>query len=248
MRTAKTLIRLGGCPGWSESLLGAHAILLVLSWGGSNDFIFLNLYWPTVDTCQSLMCPEFWPNKLYVYEPQQNPRWGLWSCKTGFSPPVIYYRLFQGGASVMVYYSCHCSSQLFVFLSCLVIRAGCGIWLYQFLIIAFLSTFQDIFLNISKIFLISCQSNWLTWCMWILEWYLSTLDITLTFTDFSKFHILRAVAACKGSNGISNYRNDPKFSDTQKMCCNHSKVWTMWLYHRVMSPWVQTMQTEWQTV
>ena len=24
-RTAKTLIRLGGCPGWSESLLGAHA-------------------------------------------------------------------------------------------------------------------------------------------------------------------------------------------------------------------------------
>ena len=29
-RTAKTLIRLGGCPGWSESLLGAPAILLVL--------------------------------------------------------------------------------------------------------------------------------------------------------------------------------------------------------------------------
>ena len=35
MRTAKTLIRMGGCPGWSESLLGAHAILLVLSWSGS---------------------------------------------------------------------------------------------------------------------------------------------------------------------------------------------------------------------
>ena len=34
-RLAKTLIRLGGCPGWSESLLGAYAILLVLSWGGS---------------------------------------------------------------------------------------------------------------------------------------------------------------------------------------------------------------------
>ena len=28
-----SLIR--GCPGWSESLLGAHATLLVLSWGGS---------------------------------------------------------------------------------------------------------------------------------------------------------------------------------------------------------------------
>ena len=34
-RTVKTLIRLGGCPGWSESLLGTHAISLVLSWGGS---------------------------------------------------------------------------------------------------------------------------------------------------------------------------------------------------------------------
>ena len=34
-RTAQTLIRLGRCPGWPESPLGAHAILLVLSWGGS---------------------------------------------------------------------------------------------------------------------------------------------------------------------------------------------------------------------
>ena len=34
-RTAKTLVRLGGCPGWSESSLGAHAILLVLSCAGS---------------------------------------------------------------------------------------------------------------------------------------------------------------------------------------------------------------------
>ena len=33
-RTAKPLIRLGGCPGWSESSLGAHVSLLVLSWGG----------------------------------------------------------------------------------------------------------------------------------------------------------------------------------------------------------------------
>ena len=33
MRTAQTLIRLGGCPGWSKSSLGAHAhvSLLVLS-------------------------------------------------------------------------------------------------------------------------------------------------------------------------------------------------------------------------
>ena len=38
MRTAKTLIRLGGCPGWYGSSLGAQTILLVLSWGGS--FVF----------------------------------------------------------------------------------------------------------------------------------------------------------------------------------------------------------------
>ena len=35
MRTAKALIRLGGCPGWSDSLLVAHAILYVLSCAGS---------------------------------------------------------------------------------------------------------------------------------------------------------------------------------------------------------------------
>ena len=35
MRTAKSLIRLGGCPGWSESSLGAHFILLVLPLDGS---------------------------------------------------------------------------------------------------------------------------------------------------------------------------------------------------------------------
>ena len=34
----------------------------------------------------------------------------------------------------------------------------------------------------------------------------------------------------------SEYRKFPKYLDTQKICCNQSKIWTMWLYHRVMSP------------
>ena len=34
----------------------------------------------------------------------------------------------------------------------------------------------------------------------------------------------------------SGYRKFAKYSDTQNICCNHSKIWTMWLYHRVMSP------------
>ena len=36
-------------------------------------------------------------------------------------------------------------------------------------------------------------------------------------------------------NGLK-YHEFPKYSDTQKICCNHSKILTMWLYHRVMSP------------
>ena len=47
MRTVKTLIRLGGCPGWSESSLGAHASLLVLSWGGS---YILKVWWDALCT------------------------------------------------------------------------------------------------------------------------------------------------------------------------------------------------------
>ena len=35
---------------------------------------------------------------------------------------------------------------------------------------------------------------------------------------------------------LLQYRKSPKYSDTQTICCNHSKIWTMWLYHRVMSP------------
>ena len=36
--------------------------------------------------------------------------------------------------------------------------------------------------------------------------------------------------------GLQMYLKFPKYSDTQKICCNHSKIWTLWLYHRVMSP------------
>ena len=43
MQIEKTLIRLGGCPGWSESSLGAQVILLVLSWGGS--ILLTHIYW-----------------------------------------------------------------------------------------------------------------------------------------------------------------------------------------------------------
>ena len=44
VRPAKTQIRLGGCPGWSESSLGTKVILLVLSWGGSKCFFLESKY------------------------------------------------------------------------------------------------------------------------------------------------------------------------------------------------------------
>ena len=34
---------------------------------------------------------------------------------------------------------------------------------------------------------------------------------------------------------MKHYRKFPKYSDIQKIC-NHCKIWTMWLYPRVMSP------------
>ena len=40
MWTAKILIKLGGCPGWPESSLGAQVILLVLSYSGSIAYFF----------------------------------------------------------------------------------------------------------------------------------------------------------------------------------------------------------------
>ena len=33
-----------------------------------------------------------------------------------------------------------------------------------------------------------------------------------------------------------SYRKNPKYSDTQRMCCNHPKIWTRWLYQTVMHP------------
>ena len=71
MRTAKTLVRLGGCPGWSGSSLGAHAILLVLSCGGSyceceQRRIWRDFAWAvTVHLCHK--CPFLMPRLKYIY-------------------------------------------------------------------------------------------------------------------------------------------------------------------------------------
>ena len=73
MRTAKTLIRLGGCPGWSESSLGA-VILLVLSCRGSylvcvslltKDHTF-RTYWQVTSFVDFHVCIEPDSNHFHV--------------------------------------------------------------------------------------------------------------------------------------------------------------------------------------
>ena len=60
MRAAKALIRLGRCPGWSESLLGAHATLLVLSWGGSNASNTMQIWYFTLEKFKCFTRPATW--------------------------------------------------------------------------------------------------------------------------------------------------------------------------------------------
>ena len=48
-------------------------------------------------------------------------------------------------------------------------------------------------------------------------------------------HIKNAFKRCHEESTIK-YRKCPKYSDTQNIFCNHSKIGTIWLYHRVMSP------------
>ena len=60
MRTAKTLIRLGGCPGWSESSLGAEVILLFSSCGGSVDLnIWSGTWFLACRICSKDFCLHF---------------------------------------------------------------------------------------------------------------------------------------------------------------------------------------------
>ena len=51
--TAKTLIRLGGC---SESLLVAQVSLLVLSCGGSNLYLYINMFFNPYSSTHAFYC------------------------------------------------------------------------------------------------------------------------------------------------------------------------------------------------
>ena len=64
----------------------------------------------------------------------------------------------------------------------------------------------------------------ITKCQWLAERIATTCN-----------QILSRISSTLCSS-LGDYCKFPKYLDTQKICCNHSKIWTMWLYHRVMSP------------
>ena len=71
------LIRLGGYPGWSESSLGAHAILLVLSWGDTDLNNAILTY-----TCS--IVSETWGQNG-----KQCRLWSVWSWSTLCRPACL---------------------------------------------------------------------------------------------------------------------------------------------------------------
>ena len=105
MRTAKTLIRLGGCRGWSESSLGAHSLCwfcdeaahIVVSFhvtakiwklqtSEKNAVIVLNLIW----FYQTVMCQEDEEGIANSVDPDQTaPKGAIWSGSTLFAQPCL---------------------------------------------------------------------------------------------------------------------------------------------------------------
>ena len=62
--------------------------------------------------------------------------------------------------------------------------------------------------------------------------YKATLDVFLTF----RLEYLWYIRFNLNISYQLIYRKFPKYSDTPKIGCNHSKIWIMWLYYRVTSP------------
>ena len=102
LNTQWRLTRLGGRPGWSESSLGAHVILLVLSCGGS----FINVLqenWISVSEISVVYCKNCVSNKVHImYNFVYN--YIMYYCLSLLLPPVNIswqYRPCQTCASGM---------------------------------------------------------------------------------------------------------------------------------------------------
>ena len=54
----------------------------------------------------------------------------------------------------------------------------------------------------------------------------------MRFSDFTHYTTLKACISFILYDTVMIL----SFRTPQNICCNHTKVWTMWLYHRLMSP------------
>ena len=108
VRTAKTLIRLGRFPGWSESSLGAQVILLVLSCGGSFQIFTVDfavsqlLFWYF---CALLQEKIFLPRYMKMGTDQE---WtNVWPTAHTFKWSVVPFPVRQGAIKVRPDYHEH---------------------------------------------------------------------------------------------------------------------------------------------
>ena len=169
MRTAKTLIRLGGCPGWSESLLGAHAVLLVLSWGGSFELLLApghlsNLCFVITLACDGQACGSC-INAIY----RGVSFLVLWKCLS--IPPKKTYLL--GPVNIHIYHKYHLTSLWYERVGPLiVVYTMCSHWSVVLSVpqVAWNWTFD----------LLRCDSHFCSVAYsWKKNWYLIAQDIPL---------------------------------------------------------------------
>ena len=73
-------------------------------------------------------------------------------------------------------------------------------------------------------------------CSLISTFVVQCLDSIIPLASISEISSLCLAVVVAQAGFCLAYRKFPKYSDTQNIFCNHSKIWTMWLYHRVMSP------------
>ena len=96
-RTAKTLIRLGECPGWSESLLGAQVILLVCCaqahiYVSGQSAIWVHRWtWHTYCMCSRDDCEEFSKQRTW----RSHAFYNYWIIRMTFSQCTIKLTWFS---------------------------------------------------------------------------------------------------------------------------------------------------------
>ena len=213
------LIRLGGCPGWSESSLGAQSFCwfchvaaqivdlpVCITWWGWKYFeimyVFSNYF-----TYHSFLSHSFF--LLYIVYPVC--MFYVPSKKAFNTAELLSSKSTQPTMSKV------CSCQVFFIKNIItsdmvIIFDGGKFYIPRKQISSFIDQVNNE--EIKKL----CN------IVMLLLWYLQlSLDCVVVF-GLVWFKMLLSCIYC----------NFPKYSDTPKIY--HSKIWTMWLYHRVMCP------------